>query len=181
MEQPAAGIKPTNAPMAELLNMVGMRSFVFPFFQRLPLRPAAGSSTMVEPLPCISFWTSTRTWEMENRPIRMGVESKPSSSQRCPKVKRDTPVMESIPIQPTSRPKRAEKIPFAWLSPVRPATTRTPKQATRKYSSTENIWLIFPSAGAKRIRQMAPMIPPRTEATVTTEIASMPWPFFVIS
>ena len=85
----------------------------------------------------------------------MGVESKPSSSQRCPKVKRDTPVMESIPIQPTSRPKRAEKIPFAWLSPVRPATTRTPKQATRKYSSTENIWLIFPSAGAKRIRPVS--------------------------
>ena len=134
---------------------------------------------MVALEPRSSLSTSTSTWEMENRPIRMGVESRPSSSHSWPKVNRDTPLIESIPTQPMSKPSRAEKNPLAWLSPVSPETTSRPKQATKKYSRQENIRLILPSAGAKRIRQTAPMIPPTTEATVTTEMASMPRPFWV--
>ena len=139
MEQPAAGINPINAPITELFNMVGVNRPALPFSQRFPFKAAAGSSTMVAPVPVISFSTRMRTWEIENNPIRIGVESRPSSSQSCPNVNRDTPLMESMPMQPIRRPNRAAKIPFAWLSPVSPATTRTPKQATRKYSRQENI------------------------------------------
>ena len=181
MAQPAAGMNPTKEPIRELRTIVGASCLVLPLDQRLPCRAAVGSSTMVEPAPDMSLSTRTNTWEMENRPIRMGVESKPSSNHSWPKVNRDTPAMESMPTVPIKRPSRAAKIPLALFSPVRPETTRMPKQATRKYSRQENIMLIRPRMVAKRIRQMAPTTPPNTEATVTMEMASMPWPCLVSS
>lgn len=83
---------------------------------------------------------------------------------RLPKVKRVTPLTESMPTDAIRIPKQPLMIPFNRLSPLTEAITESPKIASAKYSGAPKFIAIFPICGAKNNSQHALIRPPTVEA-----------------
>ena len=100
---------------------------------------------------------------MANRPIISAVDEIPACSCQNPKVRRDTPLMESMPMEPSIRPNTAPSMPLSRESEHMETTTDRPISATAKYSQLPKLRDTLANCGAIAISAKAENVPPMSE------------------
>ena len=110
--------------------------------------------------------------------MRTGTISKPSNSFVTPNVKRLIPNVGSRPMVFRSRPNRHVTRAFCQCFPPRVATVVRPMIQRAKYSEGQNLRAAFERGTEKKIRMIAPIRPPKTDAQREIPMASPALPFF---
>ena len=110
---------------------------------------------------------SRMIWHMANIPSICATVEMPAARFGEPKVKRCVPLMGSMPMQPSMKPRPADIMPFQMLPFERLATSVIAQKQREKYSQG-------PSVRAKSAMMGDTSVAIRTEKTVPRKEAVMP-------
>src|SRR4030042_4664352 len=118
--------------------------------------------------------------EMPNKPTAMGTNPNPSANSGTQKVKRDTPVLTSVPMRPKNSPTRI--IATALITEPWASTTAEmrPKTMSEKYSGDENLWEKEAREGPKIAMNNVPTHPAKKEPRAAMERATPARPCWAI-
>ena len=170
MSPPAPGMAPMKVPMRPPERMLG-QIFLMVF--------QSGRTLVIFSLdfcscssPRIMRSTPAMTSETANRPIRVGMNWKPSSRPVCLVVmKRGMPLVGSRPTVQSSIPKKALMRPLATDLPEIATMTDRPKTASMNISPGPKFMAISATSGDRKVMTSAPMTPPQKDANIATDRA----------